>query len=297
MTNLPLNALRAFEAAARLNSFSEAAIELCVTQSAVSHQIKRLENWLEAPLFSRQGNSLNLLPQGQELADTLTLSLGRIAQVCNTIQTQHKNLPLVIAAIPSIAAIWLVPRLDAFQRAHPNIDIKIEYALHGSRVNFKDVDFAFTFSKEAPSEINTCSDTYLSGKCCAVCNPTIAATSDIMALDPMKMSSVGFLHDTDTSAWEAWFEKANIPMPNLENGPTYQDFNLLRAAAIAGQGIALCPEAMIQKDLENGRLIKLSEITVQDEFYYHIIKSDIRRPSNDKTSDIFEDWVLSLKNT
>ncbi len=295
--NLPLNALRAFEAAARLNSFSEAAKELCVTQSAVSHQIKRLEAWLETPLFSRQGNALHLLPQGQELADTLTLTLGRISQVCNTIRVQHKDQPLVIAAIPSIAAIWLVPRLDAFQRAHPDINIKIEYALHGSPINFNDVDFAFTFSEALPSEPNARSEIYLSGKCCAVCNPSIAAMPEIMALNPTDMSSVGLLHDTDTSAWKSWFEKTGISSPKLENSPTYQDFNLLRAAAIAGQGIALCPEAMIQNDLESGRLIQLSKTTVRDEFNYYLIRSNIRRSHSDKTADIFEDWVKSLKST
>ena len=236
-----------------------------------------------------------LLEEGRELADTLTLSLGRIAQVCATLQNQQKELPLVIAAIPSIATVWLVPRLDAFQKAHPEIDIKIEYALHGSRINFKDVDFAFTFSQNAPTEAHTRSDIYLSGKCCAVCNPVIAEIPNVLALDPDALQSVGFLHGTDTSAWQTWFKKAEIPLPQLANAPTYQDFNMLRAAAIAGQGIALCPEDMIQKDLENGRLIKLSEITVRDDYNYHIVKSDIRRSAKDKAADVFEKWVLSLR--
>lgn len=297
MINLPLNALRVFEAAARLDSFSAAAQELCVTQSAVSHQIKHLESWLGVRLFARQGHSAELLPAGQDLAKTLTGSLGSISQACERVKTSGTNQPLVIAAIPSIATIWLVPRLESFRRKHPDIDVRIEYALHGRSINFNDVDFAFTYSDSEPVETNAKASVYLSGKACPVCRPAPDVVSDDKESVPETIKELGILHDTDTSAWQSWFHRARLPEPPLDTFPVFHDFNLLRAAALAGQGIALCPETIVQQDIESGRLVRLSDVTVQEEFNYYLTRSTVRRSSQDPVPDHFEKWVYSLRET
>jgi DNA-binding transcriptional LysR family regulator len=294
MPMIPLNALRSFETAARLNSISKAADELCVTQSAVSHQIKKLEDWLGMRLFLRNKGGLELLPEGQELAHTLTLSIGQIERSCREIRSKTKPQPIVIAAIPAIAAIWLVPRLDSFRQQHPDIEIRIEYALHGQAVDFSEVDFAFTFSNHPPTAANTKSRIYLSGASCAVCNPTVAAVAGVRDLDIEAMQNVGLLHDTDMSGWTSWFLKATSKVPMLETGLTYHDFNLLRAATLAGQGIALCPQSIIQSDLESGHLVQLSDIFVGEEFNYYMTRSEIRRSSQSSASAAFEEWALNL---
>jgi len=294
MSNLPLNALRAFETAARLGSFSKAAEEMCVTQSAVSHQIKRLENWLGTRLFLRHNKGLELLPAGRELADTLTMSLGHIAQSCAKLRRDVRPLPVVVAAIPSIAAIWLVPRLDGFRKTHPDIDIRIEYALHGRPIDFSQVDFAFTFSDTAPVFEHASIQVYLSGACCAVCNPAVAEMPGLRALDPAALASVELLHDTDIPEWDAWFAATGLRPQDAQAGPTYHDFNLLRAAALAGQGLALCPASIIQSDLDSGRLVRLSKTLVAHEFSYYMSRSNIRRPADDPAASAFRHWALGL---
>ncbi|MFZ1468247.1 MAG: LysR family transcriptional regulator, partial [Paracoccaceae bacterium] len=150
MGTLPLNALRAFEAVARLGSFKAAADALCVTQSAVSHQIRNIEDWLDKPLFTREGNRTRLLPDGADLARSLSVSLTEIEAACHRARAKKTNQALVIAAIPSVAMCWLIPRLSRFRAAHPDIDIRIVYALHGHDINFQDVHLAFVFAPEAP---------------------------------------------------------------------------------------------------------------------------------------------------
>ena len=294
MSMIPLNALRAFETVARLNSISKAAEELCVTQSAVSHQIKKLEDWLGARLFLRNKGGLELLQKGQELAQTLTLSIRQIERSCREIRSKTKPQPVVIAAIPAIAAIWLVPKLDSFRQQHPNIEIRIEYALHGQAVDFAEVDFAFTFSNRPPTAANTKSRVYLSGASCAVCNPTVAAIAGVRDLDVEAMQKAGLLHDTDISGWASWFLKATSVVPRLDTGLTYHDFSLLRAATLAGQGIALCPKSIIQSDLESGLLIQLSDILVGEDYNYYVTQSEIRRSTKSLAGSAFAEWAMNL---
>ena len=143
--NLPLNALRAFEAVVRTGSFKTAAEQLFVTQSAVSHQVKHLEEWFGTPLFEREGNRPKPLPAAQELARVLTLSFGQIATACQQVRADASQTALVIAAIPSVALLWLIPRLQGFREAHPEIDVRIVYAMHGRDVDFRAVHLAFVF--------------------------------------------------------------------------------------------------------------------------------------------------------
>ena len=294
MSQLPLTALRTFEVAARHLNFSRAAEEMFVTQSAVSHQVRRLETWLEQPLFSRTGNELRLLPAGQELADTLTVSLGHIDQACARLRAAQRPLPVVVAAIPSIATNWLVPRLRQFQDAHPGTDLRIEYALHGQSIDYHEVDFAITYGDRPPDASGATAEVYLPGISCAVANPAIADMPGIRALNPARLNAVGLLHDITRRGWERWFAATGLAPDAVGEGTVYHDFNLLRAAVLAGQGIALCPLAIIGPDLAAGRLIRLSDVTVGAENHYYLSQSTIRRPGTDAGMQAFGRWVRGL---
>ena len=173
MQPLPLNALRVFESVVRLDSFRAAADELCVSQSAISHQIRTLEDWFEQPLFDRSGNRPRPLPHAQRLASSLEGSLTEIRLACQRARRRSDASPLVIAAIPSVATCWLAPRLSAFRKRHPDIDIRIIYAFHGQQLDFSETDLAFVYSEARPQRAGTCAHLFLPGISAPVCSPKV----------------------------------------------------------------------------------------------------------------------------
>jgi len=288
--------LRAFEAAARCGSFSAAAEELCVTQSAVSHQIRHLESWLGAPLFARgKGNRLKLLPHGTTLAQTLITSFAEIETACRRARRAEGPASLVIAAIPSIAVCWLIPRLADFRRQHPDIRLQLIYALHGQDVDFGEVDLALVFSKQGPPQIpGTHTTSFLAGASAPVCSPALAA--DLRRAGEEGLARAALLHDSGIGGWRQWFARAGKTPPEKLEGPLFEDFNLLRAAALAGQGLALCPIAMIAEDLRAGRLVQLSPITVHDDCGYYLVDRPPPGSTDREAAKAFQSWLFSVRD-
>ncbi len=271
MSQLPLNALRVFESVVRHGSFRAAADELCVSQSAVSHQIRHLEQWFDAPLFDRSGSRPRALQRAEELADTLRHSLAEIQHACERARPRNSgSADLVIAAIPSVAVCWLIPQLSDFRQRHPEIATRVIYAFHGQALDLSDVDFAFVYADGKPNIPGTQAHYLLPGASVPVCSPAIAATLNGENLLSASNTLV-FLHDSDTQGWQAWFRRAHDSDQSLP-GPVFEDFNLLRAAVLAGQGVALCPPAMLQDDLHSGRLVQLSDISVKNSWNYYLLE-------------------------
>ncbi len=294
MAQPPLNALRAFEAVARTGSFRVAADSLFVTQPAVSHQIKHLEQWLGVSLFDRSGRLPRLLPRGVSLARDLTTAFDSIDAACRRARPAVSDAALVVAAIPSVAICWLIPRLPGFRARYPEIQLRVIYAHHGHDIDFMTTDLAFTFADSRPAGEGIASEPFLSGRSVPVASPSLIGST------PPELSSrwllkVGLLHDADSSGWQTWLNRAGQPVPERLPGAIFEDFNLLRAAALAGQGVALCSLAMIRPDLAEGRLVQLSEIAVLESFDYyltqsHMIPSDAPRR---KARQTFLSWIRS----
>jgi DNA-binding transcriptional LysR family regulator len=278
---VPLNALRAFDAVVRTGSFKGAAQLLCVTQSAISHQVRHLEDWLGRPLFDRTGPRPRLLPEAEDLARVAALSLDGIAAACARLGPEARGGPLVIAAIPSVALCWLIPRLAGFRATHPEIELRIVYAFHGQDIDFSEVDLAFVYAAGplVPSP-GTVTELFMPGAAVPVASPTLAA---------MHPEDMQLLHDADEEGWRLWFARAGQAAPAQFAGPVFQDFNLLRAAALAGQGAALCPEAMIKDDLDAGRLCQLSDISVNEHTGYHLLRAQGRIRQG---ATAFRDWAM-----
>lgn len=296
MSHLPLTALRAFEAVARTGSFTRAADELFVTQSAVSHAVRQLEDWLQTPLFDRNAGRPRLTPPARDLADSLTRSLTDIATACARLRAEERAEPLVIAAIPSVATCWLIPRLADFRARHPDIPLRIVYALHGRDFDPRDIDLAFVFSPEGPPQADVPATPFLPGDSVpVVAAARLAGRSGVSVAD---FAQLGLLHDTDRSGWRAWYGRAGCPMPDLPDAPVYEDFNLLRAAALAGQGVALCPQAMIRPDLRAGHLVQLSPITVGEGAGYYLLDPALARGGAQGAARgrVFRDWALSARD-
>lgn len=291
MTLPPLNALRTFELVARLGSFRAAADVLCITQSAVSHQIRNLEEWLGKPLFEREGNRTQLLPHGAELARNLATSLAQIDAACAA--TQNTSQALVIAAIPSIAMCWLIPRLSRFRAANPTIETRIVYAIHGQDINFQDVHLAFVFSRGAPPVPNVKGEFFLRGQSVPVCSPALLQTLGRKPETDAEILRLGLLHDGDASGWRNWLEGGDARMQATDFGPTFEDFNLLRAAALSGQGVALCPLAMVRSDLEAGSLVQISDRVMNHGFDYFLLSSNSANPQIMRQARVFHEWAMA----
>lgn len=286
----PLNALRVFETVVRAGSFSAAADELCVTQSAISHQIHALEAWFGAKLFEREGRRPLPLPHAVDLAASLSVSLADIRAACRRARESGMSQPLVIAAIPSVAVCWLIPRLARFRAVHPEIDLRIIYAVHGQSIDFQDVHLAFVFSRGVPELPGVAATRFLPGISAPVCSPQLAARLGD-APTPAEIVALGLLHDSDLSGWRAWFDRAGLGDREVPPGTVFEDFNLMRAAALSGQGVALCPEAMIRPDLEAGHLVRLSGIQVLEDCGYYIL-SGARADRAGTDARDFLDWAL-----
>jgi LysR family glycine cleavage system transcriptional activator len=293
MAQVPLNALRAFHAVVQSGSFKAAAETLCVTQSAVSHQVRHLEDWLGRPLFDRTGPRPRLLPEGEDLARVAALSLEGIAAACARFSHEPGARALVIAAIPSVALCWLIPRLADFRAAHPEAELRIVYAFHGQVIDFTEVDLAFVWAAEAlQAEPGVTAELFLPGASVPVCSPALAA----VGRGPTVIGCLPLLHDTDEGGWRRWFARADVAPPPRWAGPVFQDFNLLRAAALAGQGVALCPRAMIRDDLETGRLRLLSEVSVMEPSGYYLLSAAARHRRGDAAA-AFRAWALAARET
>lgn len=302
MPSLPLNALRAFEAVVRTGSFQAAADELFVTQSAISHQIRHLEQWFGAPLFDRSGQRPRPLLHAAELGRALSLSFSEMAAACERASQHRRDRALVIAAIPSVAVCWLIPRLAAFRAASPEIEVRIVYALHGRDVDFRDVDFAFVFAAAPPSRPGVRAEAFLPGVAVPVCSPGLASRATEPGVGrtdsaATTIAALGLLHDTDESGWRRWFARAQAPTPPPAGGPVFEDFNLLRAAALAGQGVALCPLAMVRPDLEAGRLVKLSDMRIGEELGYFLLSGPRAGDPLGREARAFRDWALAERGS
>ncbi len=285
----PLNALKCLEAAARSQSFSRAADELHVTQSAVSHQIRQLEDWFGVPLFDRRGRQTVPTPRGEELARALSEAFGIMEVACKRLIHSDAGPALTIASLPSMATIWLIPRLQRFFAEHPEISVKVVYAFADQPLNFDDIDIAILWGT---GDWDGCRCTrLLDGATVAVCNSGFLDKEGPFTA-PQTLPGKPLLHDTNRLGWQTWMRNAGIKHAGPSPGPTFQDFNLLRAAALAGQGVALCPRSLIGDDLSSGRLVQLFETTIMEDHAYHIIEPLDAQHRHAAAIAVFKDWLL-----
>lgn len=285
----PLNALKCFEAAARAGSFSKAAEELHVTQSAVSHQIRQLEEWFGFALFDRRGRQTVATPKGEELARAMAEAFDIMAAACKRIAKSDAGPALTIGSLPSIATIWLIPRLANFFREHPEISVKVVYAMHGQAIDFDGIDIAIQWGKGEWQDARV--TRFLGGATVPVCS---ASLLDKEGPFPTPQSLLGrpLLHDTDRIGWQNWMRAAGIKHAGPSPGPIFEDFNLLRSAALAGQGVALCPASLIVDDITAGRLVKLFDTAIFDDFAYYLVEPEDAQHRNAAAIAIFKDWLL-----
>lgn len=253
--DLPLNALRAFEVSARHLSFTRAAEELHLTQTAVSQHVRKLEDRLGRRLFRRLPRGLALTDEGQALLPVLSEAFERLSATLASLQTRQRREVLSIGVVGTFAVGWLLPRLRDFQARHPLIELRL--FTHNNRVDLaaEGLDAAIRFGdgqwpgcEAAP---------LLDAPLAPVCSPALAHR--IRA--PADLGRETLLRSYRGDEWPAWFEAAGVRAPLL-TGPQFDSSLLLADAAAQGAGVALLPLRLFSRDLQAGRLVRLFDVEV-----------------------------------
>jgi LysR family transcriptional regulator, regulator of gene expression of beta-lactamase len=246
---IPLNALRAFEAAARHLSFTRAADELCVTQTAISHQVKGLEKRLGAALFRRSSRGLKLTDEGLALAPTLFEAFGAIDRVFEQFEAGGVREVLTVSAVGTFVVGALLERLPAFRAAHPLVDLRLLTNNNKVDVVAEGLDYAIRFGDGA---WQGCEAALI---CEAPMSPLCAPTLAEQLREPADLLRLPLLRSYRPQDWLAWFKAAGLEAVNL-HGPLFDSSLIMAQAAIRGEGVALAPHSLFRHELEGGQLVR-----------------------------------------
>ena len=284
----PLNALKAYEAAARHESFTRAAEELCVTQGAVSHQVKALEAGLGIKLFNRERQRLLITDAGRDYLAVVRDALDRIAVGTeHLVQRQHSGV-LTISTSPDFAAKWLVHRLGRFAELHPNIDLRLSAAMHHVDFAREDVDIAVRHGD------GNWPGLYVARLCAerlfAVCSPKFNSGRHRMR-QPSDILKRPLLHLDDRKDWVRWLEAAGVVDVELAHGTILNRASMIIDAAVDGHGVALARTTLAAWDLINGRLVRPFSVALKVSKTYWVVCP--KATSTLPKIVTFRDWLLA----
>ncbi|MDJ0951422.1 MAG: transcriptional regulator GcvA [Alphaproteobacteria bacterium] len=290
----PLNALRAFEAAARHLSFAKAAEELNVTPAAISHQVKSLEAFVGVPLFRRLTRAVMLTDAGQAALPLLYEAFDRLEQAAERMRTHDEAGELKLSAAPSFTAKWLVPRLDRFAAAHPEIDVRIDATNQVIDLAREDVDIAIRYGPGGYPKHRE--DPLLEDEAVVpVCSPALCEGPDALTTpEDLRRQTLLHIHfggqRSTWPTWEMWLRAAGIAGIDATRGPVFAQESLALQAAIAGQGVALASSMFVAEDIAAGRLVRPFDLGIPLEFGYFVIslEANADRPK----VAAFRDWLL-----
>lgn len=283
---LPLNALRAFEASARHLSFTRAAVELCVTQAAVSHQVKSLESVLGVTLFKRLPRGLMLTSEGETLLPVLRESFDRIAQTLEQFVGGHFREVLTVGAVGTFAVGWLLPRLPDFQAKHPLIDVRLSTNNNRVDVAAEGLDYAIRFGAGAWHGIEAVR--VIEAPLSVLCVPEIAR----QLRTPTDLLKQTLLRSYRVDEWSEWFKATGLPGIATSTRSVVFDSSLaMMEAALQGTGVALAPPLMFSRQLATGAIEQPFAIGITTGSYWLT-----RLQSRPETSamEAFREWLLEV---
>jgi LysR family transcriptional regulator, glycine cleavage system transcriptional activator len=263
-----LNALKAFEAAARHESFTRAADELCVTQGAVSHQVKALEGELGIKLFNRERQRLIITEAGRDYLTVIRDALDRIALGTERLIQRQTSGVLTVSTSPDFAAKWLVHRLGRFAEAHPSIELRVSATMHHVDFAREDVDVAVRHGEGHWPGLDVarlCPEQLF-----AVCSPKLM-TGRHRLRRPADVLKVPLLHLDDRTSWARWLSAAGVAAPEATRGPILNRASMLIDAAVDGQGMALARTTLAAWDLLNKRLVRPFDVALPLSKSYWIV--------------------------
>lgn len=285
----PLNGLKVFEAAARHLSFTRAAEELFVTQAAVSHQVKGLEEFLGVKLFRRRNRVLLLTEEGQSYYLDIKDIFSNIHDATERLLARTEKGVITVAVPTTFAVQWLVPRISRFTADHPDIDVRITAVDFDEKFLTEEIDVAVYYGKGRWSGVESYKlhTEYLT----PVCSPNLMqGEHPIHTHADLKHHNL--LHDGSRQAWKSWVKTFSVSGVNVNQGPIFSHSMLVMQAAVLGQGVALAHSVLARPEIEAGRLVKpLAERKVSSSAYYLICDE---AQSEQGKIRAFIDWMLTL---
>jgi len=287
----PLNALRAFEAAGRHLSFTKAADELAVTQAAISHQVKGLEETLGVQLFRRFNRRLMLTDAGQRYLPALTEAFERIDGATRRLFADDAGGALRISVANSFAAKWLLPRLPKFLARHPEIDVQVSASDRLTDFGRDDIDMGIRYGRGVYPGLRV--DLLMDDKVFPVCSPALLGAARPLH-SPEDLRHHTLLHDDvrggEFPDWRKWLAEAGVTGVNPDRGPAYSHSSLVIQAAVEGQGVALARGSLVTLDLEAGRLVQPFGPILPSNFSCYVVapKATADRPK----IKAFRDWLF-----
>ncbi|CAG9233011.1 HTH-type transcriptional activator AmpR [Paraburkholderia tropica] len=281
--NLPLHALRAFEASARHLSFTRAGLELKVTQAAVSQQVRMLEEWLGVPLFRRLPRGLGMTDEARALLPVLSDAFGRIETVLKQFEGGRLHEVLTVGVVGTFAIGWLMPRLKSFREAHPFVELRLLTNNNLVDLAGEGLDFAIRFGDgKWPATDNV---RLFDAPHAVLCAPEIARR----LASPADLAKETLLRSYRTDEWLEWFAAAGVEAWAV-SGPIFDSSRLMAEAAMQGAGVALAPACMFARELQAGLLARPFEAEVMlGSYWLAWLKSRAMTPA----MTAFYEWIVA----
>ena len=289
----PLNALRTFDVASRCMSFKDAADELCITSTAVSHRIRALEEWLGVKLFNRLTRSLQLTKEGEAYAPIIQEAFRMLSDGSETLKHSNEGGALIISTTMSFASNWLTQRLPSFYKRHEEFDISVQATDQVVNLASTNVDITIRYGEGGYDELY--SQMLFSDIVTPVCTPEMAArfptSSDLLNAPRVDYNWAGY-SDRDPS-WQKWFTAAGLPNATLGSSVAFSEEHMVLSEAIAGRGIALVGIVAAADAIQRGALVCPYSVALENRSYYFVCQP---QSLNLQKVTAFRDWILNEGN-
>lgn len=286
----PLNSLRAFEAAARFESFNRAGEVLHVTPSAVSHQVKALEQFLGVELFQRSPRSVALTRAGRTYLPAVRDAFEQIGVATEQLLEQESRSTLTVSTTPSFAVGWLLPRLAEFQLQHPNLEVRLDTSIQFTDFDTSDVDVCIRYTDQSAFP-DLKAYRVLREELIAVCSPDFAKRHELRT--PEDLRRVPLLHTyPHMGQWRSWLAAAGVEDIDAEAGQKFANAAIAVEAAASGLGVAVANRLLVRRQLREGRVVAPLDVAFGGDHAYHLLYP----PEYERDPRIvaFRDWILEL---
>lgn len=286
----PLNGLKVFDAAARHQSFAAASSELNITQSAVSHHIRKLEDWLGTRLFQRVGKGVRLTPQGERLKEVTGEALDAVEHEVSRIRAPRRTGAITLQTYSTVAVLWLIPRLARFQNLHPGIDVLVNTSSSDPDLLKDQVDVAMIYGhlEDPDQKSDVHYDFLFRSRIFPVCHPSLL--EGLPSPQPSDLARWQLLEVYSAPEdWAQWLQVAGAPDINRSKVLRFDSYLLTLEAALAGQGVAIARRPFVNRYLESGGLVAPFSIEVEaPAVWYATCRAEVRDSKDIRT---FREWL------
>lgn len=286
----PMNTLRAFEAAARFESFNRAAQTLHITPSAVSHQIRQLEEDLGSELFDRLPRKVRLNGAGRRFLVPVREALGQLASAAGQARQPVESNLLTLSCTPAFLVGWLVPRLSDFHRSWPDIEVRLDASPQLVDLHNSDVDACVRYAPSAQAFPDMEADWLFGEELVPICSPSLVGEGGILQ-KPEDLARVTLMHSFSRAGqWRNWLRAAGIEGVDTEQGPRFSTDSIAVEAAASGLGVALASRIVVAKQLAEGRLVIPFDVGFCHDYGYFLVYPPAA--ARERRIAAFRDWIL-----